>query len=257
MAGRPFFIAMGVTQASSAPAAKSVSIQLAASSPVASSTLASTIACVAVAPWPSWRPEARSVGAEHRAENVRSIAQLGRARAPADALGRHRGPAVGPRGVRADDRGAGRRDELEVEAPVVGREPREALDGRGGGQRELAVRGLDEAASHRQRGDEDLGAQVVERRRAAHHVGDGVDRRRPRESARRRSARDAPSPRPSRGAGRCDGRVRARPPAGPPGRAARARSRTCGAAAASRRAPRTRSRRSRSGRASRSPRGTR
>jgi hypothetical protein len=38
------------------------------------------------------------------------------------------------------------------------------------------VRRRDEAAPHRQRGHQDLGAQVVERRRAADHVGDGVDR---------------------------------------------------------------------------------
>ena len=86
--------------------------------------------------------------------------------------------------------------------------------GAGSGSVPCAAR--DEAAPHRQRGDEHLGAQVVERRGAADDVGDGVDGARPRGSARRRSARGAPSPRPSRGAGTYDARARAPPPGGRP-----------------------------------------
>ena len=81
--GRPFFIVMGVAQASSAPAARSASIQLAASSPVASSTLASRTACVATRRAAAVGRGRRGDGApEDGAQDVRPVASARRCPRP-------------------------------------------------------------------------------------------------------------------------------------------------------------------------------
>ena len=68
------------------------------------------------------------------------------------------------------------RHELEVDARVVGVETDEALDGRRGRQRERAVGRAGRALPERQRGDDELGVEVVEDGGAADDVGDRVDR---------------------------------------------------------------------------------
>ena len=75
----------------------------------------------------------------------------------------------------ADDGRAGGGDELEVEAAVVGGEAGETLDRRGRGEREATVAGVDEAAAHGERRDDEIGADVLEGGGAADDVDDGVD----------------------------------------------------------------------------------
>ena len=90
----------------------------AATSPVRSSTLASTTTCDARRPASSAAPGGV---AEDDAQQVGPIGQLALAGAEADALGRERRPALEARGDGREDGGARRRDELGVEIDAVGR----------------------------------------------------------------------------------------------------------------------------------------
>ena len=95
-AGRPFFMVMGVTQASTAPAARSASIQLRRelAGRVVDVRLEHDVGRAVLAR----RVRGRRTGAvaEHGAQHVRPVAQLGAAGAPADALGDHRRPPREP-----------------------------------------------------------------------------------------------------------------------------------------------------------------
>ena len=122
------------------------------------------------------RAAGREGSAEHGAKDVRSVREVRGPRAPADALGGHLRPARRAARVSGDDCGARRGDELEVDPAVVGRQTTQALDRRGGGEREDSMARLHEASPHRQRRDDDLGAEPVDRGGAADDVDEGVDR---------------------------------------------------------------------------------
>ena len=200
-AGRPFFITIGVAQASWAPAARSAAIVWASTSPVTSSTLTSS--CTAARPGRG----RRRLGAV--ASPTTTCTTLGRpavsARAGAVADRRRRSsPAarrsdVGERGEHGD---AGRRRQLHRRCRrrstgTVAAASRRATAGAGLGR--LAVGGADRA--------------VARRRSARRRCGRCPARRARRRRRRRRRSRRARRPRGARRRrGRCRGpRPRPRP----------------------------------------------
>ena len=204
-AGRPFFIVIGVAHASSAPAARSASIQLAASSPVASSTFASRTAWVARSPA---RVRAVAGRAEHGAEEVRPI-RAGRpcrrpsrrARAPSTATAASRAACAptmaAPVGVT---------NSKSIPASYVASPARHSTVA-GAGSGSDAVRAFTKPRPIGSGDTHHLGPELLERRGAPDDVGDGVDRADLVEVhvVDRRSG--APWPRPRRAAGRSAARA--------------------------------------------------
>ena len=189
-AGRPFFIVIGAAHASSAPAAKSASMQRAERARRStSSMLASSTTCDRAAEASTRRRR----GAEHDAEQVRAIGEIARARAPADALGRHRRPArrTASRARRRSRRRSASRARTSMPA-VVGRQAAQALDRRraaeAAGCRAAPSRGRAPSGAARRR-PRRRGSRAPRRCRRCRR---SRRSRRPRGSARRRSACDGP-----------------------------------------------------------------
>ncbi len=125
----------------------------------------------------AWRhsdPTLRS-RAEDGPQEVGAIGEVLGSGAPADALRDEARPPDRSGGVRRDDGRAGGRDELCLDASVVGLEADEALDRSRSGEGEDSVARLYESAPHRQRGYADLGAEPVEQSGAPDDVDDRVD----------------------------------------------------------------------------------
>ena len=212
-AGRPFFIRIGVSQASSAPASSSAAITVRPHPRV-------EVVDVGLDEQQVVRPSrTRLTGlADEEPQHVGVALRVAAAGADADRVGGHRRLRAPGRRERGQQRGAGRRAQLHrrrAGRAGVRRDAAEQLGDRGRRDRQGAVGAADRAGADRDGRDHDLvGAEVGEARRRRRPRRRSRRARRPRGSARRAGRCRARWPRRRRAA-----RRRAAPGRGPPRRA--------------------------------------